>query len=266
MEKRYTGTCYIGVVGPGNSPDVCLTSIVNIQKREGDEGPRFLNGTKGYVSRQILVDTFMESDHDFVLLLDHDMVYEPDTLEKLRSHELPFVSGYYLRRQASPIYSVWYHPFSGEWPHENFLDDPEQDRLYELGGSGWGCMLVHRDVFTETRENVLKGELDIIEDDMDVWPYDLGAVLRGEEELRPLRVVKDEIVGSDIRFPFYAAAAGFPLYGDASVRPRHMLNFELSPDEYSKLNDASLERMKENGRRSVEESRAILRAAREALA
>lgn len=85
---------------------------------------------------------------------------------------------------------------------------------------------------------------------MDLWPYDLArlsqvigllnspepkiaeAVTILREELRPLRGMKD-IVGSDIRYPFFAREAGYTLYGDSGVRCKHMLNYPLDPDDFT---------------------------------
>lgn len=231
-DKKYEGTCYIGVVGPETIPVLAVTSIMQMERRDGDGIPQFITATKGYVARQTLINNFMASEHDYILLLDHDMIFEKDTLERLRSHGLPYVTGYYMRRQFGPMYSVWFEPYSGEWPHMPFLHEPEKGRLYELGASGWGCILIHRDVIESTRK-ILKGEMDVIEDDMDVWPYDLAKVLNGEEQIKPLRGVKYECVGSDIRYPFYARAAGYTLMGDPDVRPKHLLQYPLSPDDYS---------------------------------
>ena len=142
------------------------------------------------------------------------------------------------------------------------MDEPERGKLHPLGASGWGCMLLHRDVVMATKP-LLKGEQEILEDDLDVWPYDLPAVLeamRGlrwladteaespatlqkavtpfveilEREIRPLRGRKD-IVGSDIRYPFYAREAGHILMGDPDCRCKHMLDYPLSPDDFSDM-------------------------------
>lgn len=227
----YEGTCYIGVVGPDTIPNLAVISIMNMQRREGDASPSLIAATKGYEARQQHIDRFMDSEHDFILLLDHDMIFEPDTLEKLRSHKMPYVSGYYMRRRYAPIYSVWYEPFR-QWPMRPYLADPPTDELVPLGASGWGCILLHREVIQKTRERVLCGEPDVIEDDMDVWPYDLAKIMRGEERIRPLRGIKSPI-GSDIRYPFYAYHAGYQLYGDASVRPRHIANYPITADDFA---------------------------------
>lgn len=259
MNKEYTGSCYIGVVGAENIPVLAVTSIMKIARREGDGVPQFVTATKGYVARQTLINNFMESEHDFLLLLDHDMIFPDDTLERLRSHGLPYVSGYYMRRQFGPMYSVWFEPFT-QWPHMPVLYEPERGRLHELGASGWGCILIHREVIETTRDKVLKGEGDVIEDDMDVWPYDLKKVLAGKKKLKPLRAMKD-VVGSDIRYPFYAKAAGFTLYGDPEVRPKHILDYPLSPDDFGGLTLAAVETLQAGARFEVARQREEIQTA-----
>ncbi len=259
--KDYEGSTYIGVVGPETDYGVSWRSIVGLAKRTGDSDPNFYSGTKGYELRQLHVDKFMASHHAFLLMLDHDMVFASDTLERLRSHKKPYVSGLYMRRMFNPIAPIWFENNPrGLWPAEPMTRDPERGRLHPLGGSGWGCLLLHREVIEATRV-ILKGEPEIIEDAMSVWPYDLGVVLdavRGlralveekptrstllpaleahtatlEAEIRPLRGEKRDPIGSDIRFPFYARAAGFLLLGDPDVRPAHMVNYQLTPNDFT---------------------------------
>lgn len=259
-EKKYEGTCYIGVVGPENENGECRDSIYGIQIRRDDIIPQFIRATKGYEARQMHLNNFMASKQDFCLLLDHDQIFPENTLERLRSHGLPYVSGLYLRRRFAPMCPVWFEDApAGTLPMKIWTRIPDKDTLYPIGASGWGCVLIHRDVITATRK-LLKGEPDVLEDDMDLYPYDLGNVfqsLRGldalseanmrweitrpvfreyiktlKEELKPLRGKKD-VVGSDIRFPFYAKLAGFQMMGDSGVSCGHMLNFPLIFSDYS---------------------------------
>ena len=263
-QKEYTGSVYAGVVGGDTESGECRDSIEKIYLRPGDEGPIFYRATKGYEARQLHLNNWIEKTvHPFMLLLDHDMVFPVDVLERLRAHKLPFVSGYYLRRRYAPLAPVWFKlPPKHAWPMEPWMNEPERGKLHPLGASGWGCMLLHRGVVEATKP-LLKGEQEILEDDLDVWPYDLPAVLeavRGlrwladteaespatlqkavtpfveilEREIRPLRGRKD-IVGSDIRYPFYAREAGHILMGDPDCRCKHMLDYPLSPDDFSDM-------------------------------
>ncbi len=261
-QKRYDrlrATCFIAVVGSETEITDCRDSVNNLRLRYGDSQPAFFRGTKGYESRQAAIEKFLATNHGCILLLDQDETFPPDTLEQLRSHGLPFVSGLYMRRQFKPIAPVWAEPNEENiFPMKPWLQNPEPGKLYELGASGWGCVLIHREVFDAVKP-LLKGEPYVIEDDMDVYPYDLDRVMAAintldkesnknvpdmvkvftasqilKDEIKPLRGVKD-VVGSDIRFPYFARLAGYPLYGDPSVRCGHMINYPLTPDDYAEL-------------------------------
>ena len=258
---EYNGTVYIGVVGPDNEPGQCRDSIERIGRRPGDDGPHFARATKGYEARQTHLNNFIKSRHDFILLLDHDMTFPPDALERLRSHKLPYISGLYMRRSYNPIAPIWFKPWSGAFPYEPWVSVIERGKLHKLGASGWGCVLIHREVVLAVRK-LLHGEWEILEDDMDVYPYDLTAIMGAitglrsllsespgmttllpalehhtrtlEEQIRPLRADRDQI-GSDIRFPFFAMKAGYQLWGDPDVRCGHILDYPLSADDFDHL-------------------------------
>jgi len=256
-QRRRMASVYIGVVGPEEENGICRDTIENINRRIGDTRPFYIRATKGYDARQTHVERFLESKHGALLFLDHDMKFEPDTLERLRSHGLPYVSGFYMRRMFQPIAPVWYENTPlGLWPQKPFLGNPKRGELHELGASGWGCILIHREVF-EAMIPILKGEKHVIEDDMDVWPYDLKkmmgaintldkmtrskaqtreaqikeAVQTLQSEFKPLTAAND-VIGSDIRFPYLAKSVGYQLYGDPDVRCGHNLNYPLHPDDY----------------------------------
>lgn len=221
MQKEYEGSAYIGVVGPDTIPVQAVISIMNIARRPGDAAPHFQIATKGYEARQKCIDEFMASEHDFCLLLDHDMIFPPDTLERLRSHKLPYVSGLYMRRRFAPMIPIWFEPYTGEWPQSPFMKDPERGKLHPIGASGWGCILIHREVIEKTRP-LLGGQQELLEESMHSWA-DSGEILRG----------RHDPVGSDVRYPIYALRAGYQLFGDPDVRCSHLMMYPLSPDDYS---------------------------------
>jgi hypothetical protein len=261
-KKQYEGSVYIGVVGSETEIGVCRDSIISIARRASDTPPMSIRATKGYEARQMHIDNFMASNHSFILLLDHDMIFPVHTLERLLSHGLPYVSGEYMRRRYSPVAPVWFEnapkgqPVLTPWT----IPTPE-NAVYPIGATGWGCVLIHRDVITAVR-GLLKGEGEVLEDDMDIYPYDLARIMeaiRGlnelasatlnpanlipalkahietlQNEIKPLRGVKDT-VGSDIRFPFFAKMAGYQLFCDSGVRCDHVLNYPLSPGDFASM-------------------------------
>ncbi len=269
VQKQYDGTCYIGIVGNEIEECLCRDSVQALYTRAGDGSPTFVRATKGYEARQSHIDKFLNSNHSFIFLVDQDNRLPPDALERLRSHRLPYVSGLYMRRQLTPMAPIWFLPWSGKWPYEPWLEVPERGKLHLIGASGWGCILIHREVVLAVRAQ-LKGEWEVLEDDMDIMPYDLKTItdalagLRAlvnekpsqrillpalqhhleilENEIQPLRIDKS-IVGSDIRFPYFALKAGYQLYGDPDVRCGHHLNYHLTPDDYNQMPQEALQNL-----------------------
>ena len=261
-KKEYTGSVYLGAVGSDawEYPDA-RDSIGKVLRRQGDSEVQWHRGTKGYEARQLHFESWLgKTSHPFMFLMDGDEVYPANALERLRGHRLPYVTGYHLRRRWAPVAPLWFELGPrGAWPRMPWHTVPESGKLHPLGGSGWGCVLIHRDVAEAVRP-LLKGEQFILEDDMDIWPYDLARVLealRGlrtltterpalstlrpalehyvralDEEIRPLRGMKD-MVGSDVRFPFFAREAGYILMGDPDVKCDHIINYPLPPDDFA---------------------------------
>lgn len=285
-------TVYIAVAEGDNEYGECRDSIERIRKRPGDEGPIFGRGTKGYETRGHLVKTFLESRHGAILMLDGDMTFPTDTLERLRSHNLPYVSGLYMRRNLGPVAPVWFEPFSGSWPLRPWLTPIQPGRLYELGATGWGCVYIRREVF-EAMRPLLKGEAFVLEDDMDLWPYDLPAIMQAlkglrtvihdqyasqfsrqdaagylaalEREIKPLHGSKHDCIGSDIRFPFYARQAGYILYGDPDVSCGHDMHYAVSALDYVNQGEDYLNRARAAQQPYLDEERERVRRALEVL-
>jgi hypothetical protein len=74
------------------------------------------------------------------------------------------------------------------------------------------------------------------------------------QEIRPLRGTNDP-VGSDIRFPFFAKAAGFDLWLDPSVVAAHILFYPLKLDDYMGPPDTYRDRFKKETHKRAREAR-----------
>lgn len=55
------------------------------------------------VSRDVLVEHALASGAEYVYFLDSDVYTEPDTLQRLRNHDLPIVTALYYRRHELPV-------------------------------------------------------------------------------------------------------------------------------------------------------------------
>ena len=292
--KEYTGSVYIGVTGGDLEYGSAVDSIYRLQIRPGDGAPEMHRFTKGYEARQAHINKFLDSRHAFVLLLDQDMIYPADTIERLRRHKLPYVSGLYMRRRVAPIMPVWYEPWNGSWPFVPWHKPIEHGRLHKIGASGWGCVLIHREVILSVRQ-YLKGENEVLEDAMTIYPYNLPRIMSAlaglrfllaerpndltlypaleahvralQEEIRPNRADKNDIIGSDIRFPFYALQAGYQLIGDPDVNPGHIVDYPVQASDYAgQMQDPeAIKALRDNTSRAVKKEYKRIKELRGAL-
>jgi FkbM family methyltransferase len=98
----------------------------------------------GYRVDQIrnLIADWVVKGFDYLFAVDHDVTFSPDTLSKMLSHDVPLVSGIYRQRipeQLIEIYDLTQQRMS--------IEQLYNKQLVEIGGCGFGCVLVKKEVF-----------------------------------------------------------------------------------------------------------------------
>ena len=100
----------------------------------------------GYAVDQVrnLIADWTVKGYDYLFAVDHDMIFAPDTLQKLLECDKPIVSGVYRQRseqQTIEIYDQTLRHTPYEYLHGR--------GLVEVGGCGFGCVLVKKDVLVD---------------------------------------------------------------------------------------------------------------------
>lgn len=119
--------------------------------RVGNCKVSFMMSSLIYDSRNKLAKQALETEADYVMWFDSDMVFEPNTLERLLEDDKDIVSGLYFRR-VQPFTPVLFD--SCEVDSEgickmNDCQNYPKDSLFEVAGIGFGCVLVKTDVFLD---------------------------------------------------------------------------------------------------------------------
>ena len=96
---------------------ICRDSIEQIERRR--DAIRCGRGQSGYEVRQAHVNRFIDG-HEWLLLLDHDMVYAPDTL--VAAAESHAIRIRLLLATALPAHDPRVVPSVG-WPCHRFLEN-----------------------------------------------------------------------------------------------------------------------------------------------
>lgn len=186
-------------------------SFTKIKTRPAD-GVFVQHGTRGDVGRGIIADQFLKSNHDGLLMLDLDQRFPENTLEQLRSHARPMVSGHYMKRTTRFLQSIWQYTLDGDWPYLPYIaPNIPITGLHRIATTGMGCVLIHREVVERVRAHIPEGSN----------PFDIGTV----PELTPFAGLS---FGSDYRFFYYAQKLGFELWGDADLECPHVTSLWLT--------------------------------------
>lgn len=127
-----------------------------VLKKVGDCTLVMKCGSLIYAARNELAALAIQNEFDYVLWLDSDMVFPPDTLERLmvtmREHDLDIVTGLYFRR-VPPYSPVLFDRLEYETANVTSWSEFESipPTLFEVGGCGFGCVLMKTDVFLDVQ-------------------------------------------------------------------------------------------------------------------
>lgn len=118
----------------------------------GECSVAFQVGSLIYDSRNKLATTAISMEAEYVLWFDSDMIFEPDTLVKLMKdldEGRDIVSGLYFRRAApyTPVAFSKLEINGDESVHEDY--DGELTGIHEVGGVGFGCVLMKSEVLID---------------------------------------------------------------------------------------------------------------------
>jgi GT2 family glycosyltransferase len=99
----------------------------------------------GYRVDQVrnLICNWVVNGYDYLFAVDHDVTFSPDTLKKMLDHDVDLVSGVYRQRlepQAIEIYDLQQQRMT--------IDQIYNKPLVKIGGCGFGCVLVKKEVIT----------------------------------------------------------------------------------------------------------------------
>jgi hypothetical protein len=211
-------------------------SLLNLVLYDGAHEARIMRG--GYLAmrassggleeaRNKVVEAFLSRDNDWLFVVDSDMGFASDTVERLldaadpderpivgalcfawKELELDGMGGY--RCEPRPTLFDYVETDDGVMKFMGRSSYP-QDQMTQVAGTGAACILIHRTVLEKIRAEY--GE---------TW-YS--------------RIVGDsgKRLGEDISFCVRAGAVGFPIWVHTGVKTTHLKNVWVGEDEFMRL-------------------------------
>ena len=212
---------FVGGVTSERQYTKSLFRFVDLVIRDGDQKVVPGNVLRGDAARIELCDEFLEGDKDAILMLDMDMAPPNDMLEKLRKHDLDAVTAHYWKRQF-PMESICGISSDDTWPYIP-LDPVPTKGLHEVVTTGFGCVLIKREVVEAVKDSLPKGD----------HPFALGTT--------PEMAHGELHFGADFRFFHLVRKLGYKLWLDAEVESLHAMTMWLGRFRYDKNRDTKTE-------------------------
>lgn len=188
-----------------------MQSILNLRYPEHTE-ITIAAGSLVYDSRDTIAGKAVIEGFDQVVMLDSDMIFEPDSILRLQKHlddGLDFVSGIYFKRKK-PVEPVIYNKINlsqneiGYIPSiEPYLDYPK-NQLFEIKACGFGLVMMKTEVIKKVQEKF----------GLPFFP------VAG--------------FGEDISFCYRMSVLGMKLYCDSSIKAQHIAYYPVTEDTWLK--------------------------------
>lgn len=126
-----------------------LAKLIQYSQSNGiDVVPHFCMGTLIVNQRDQLANMTIEAGSSHALWLDSDMMFPPDTVARLLSHDTDIVAGNYVTRQY-PHKTVAYSKLH-DW--RSYLINDTASDLIEVAAVGMGCMMVKTAVMQQMKK------------------------------------------------------------------------------------------------------------------
>lgn len=170
--------------------------------------------TRGDAARQQAVEIYRSEPGRWkaIQFLDGDQTFPKDTVDRLWNHNVDIVSGLYFRRTWPPA-PIAFEASDG-WPLLPLFEYPK-DRIFEIGATGWGCLLVKGYVIDYFHEHILRPKEPMVYN----GPY-------------PERAGHWRSYGADIRFCDQARRAGFKVWLDPQTKCEHIAQIPVNEQMY----------------------------------
>lgn len=152
---------------------------------------------------------------DWFLCIDTDQVFPADTLIRLMSHDVPIVGT--LVTSKRPPHQVVTAYGNEKVGFESLLDWPN-NALIEVDVTGFGCILIKREVFEKFPE--------------------------GNPFLKIFCEDLNDNLGEDWSFCLRARKLGFPIYVDTSIPIGHLGKYNYTIGDYELYKDVCIENSK----------------------
>lgn len=225
-KRKATGaaknTVYVGYLHPHELSSAFHLSMCHLLLADSAGPRRIIGGGGRYCSANVskgrneIVEDFLKSPAEWLLMLDSDMVFEPTLIEDLLSSaspdEFPFVGGLCFGISDGDLFPTLYGLSRGEDGKVGTIryNDYPKDALFQVAATGAACTLVHRSVYQKILDHGFNP----------TFPWYQETEMDGNP------------VGEDFTFCLRAGMVGVPVHVDTGIHVGHNKSHVLTAEMY----------------------------------
>jgi hypothetical protein len=159
-----------------------------------------------YDAREFIAQEFLKSNCEYLMMIDSDMTFHPQSIEFLQRHEKPFVTAKAFKRV--PPYQPCFYTKVDLVDGQPLLESPVEygAGLLPIEGAGLACALMHRDVFANIKAPYF-------------FPY--------------------PNIGEDLTFCLKLKEAGVQMFCDTTLQFGHIGAQEIMESDFKRMYDQS---------------------------
>ncbi len=191
-------------------------------QREGMTHCRVASGGIA-AGRNALTEEFLESGAQWMWMVDSDMGFEPDTLDRLLAVEAEVVGALcFSWRPEEPDGMGGYRfrplPTIFAWDGQGFhvASHYQPNRLIQVGGTGAACLLVHRSAMVTLEKEY------------------------GQEWWTPVRYPDGDFLSEDLSFCYRLIEQGIGVHVDTSIKTTHAKTIYVSEEHWATWNERGM--------------------------
>lgn len=136
----------LGLIGNDTSRYTMFwISFCSMRRPEGTLPAWAVTGDR-IVGRNKCVEQALEANADWLMFLDDDHVFAPNTLERLLAHDVPVVGALYLQRMMPFLPVAYAHKDENNVYHNVNLHNHGENDLIQVAAVGTGGMLIRSEI------------------------------------------------------------------------------------------------------------------------
>ena len=190
------------------------------------------------VNRNKVIKEAIKNGAEYLLLVDTDMIFPPDSIQRLAAHDKPVVAGLAFSKMHNSVPNMYWRGDDGEWSPIVEWDDGTLVKVDCIGGA---FILIKTEILKDlpapwfASPTVADYYTMMAAETASAAGGDVRAVL---ESMKKKFAGNDNVMGEDFYFSELLRRNGIPIYVDTSLKIGHVGRYPFGYHNFKAAKEA----------------------------